>query len=93
MWLKTYSDEYQPLDGVCDIGFTATCASTMRHIWMEMKGISDNKAADVIFKKWQSDASEGGATGITHNALDDSRFQAIMYHGMDRELKQIKCSM
>ena len=84
MWLKCYSDQYQPPnEPKLDIGFKAICASTMVDIWKVQKGIS-TADADIRFKEW------GKELKITHNALDDAHFQARIFHCLQNELTPAK---
>ena len=80
MWLKCYSDMYKIHNpNALDLGFSATCTSTMRDIWKAQNSISGTKAEE-IFQEWAKELK------MTHNALDDSRFQATIFHKLQSEL-------
>lgn len=63
-----------------DIGFSATCLSTMREIWLLFSGI-DKAQIEKYFEKWTQDLV------MTHNGLDDARYQSRIFHGIQEELK------
>ena len=81
MFLKCYHDLYclHNKDAI-PIGFSATCLSSIREVWKEFSGLN-REAIDEYFKKWTKDVV------MTHNGLDDARYQARIYHGLVEELK------
>lgn len=80
MFLKCYWDLYR-LHNVkaIDIGFSATCLSSIREVWKEFSGLK-REQVDEYFKRWTKDVV------MTHNGLDDARYQARIYHGIVAEL-------
>lgn len=81
MFLKCYHDLYRLHNkDAISIGFSATCLSSIREVWKEFSGLKREKI-DEYFKKWTKDVV------MTHNGLDDARYQARIYHGMVEELK------
>ena len=67
-----------------DLGFSAVCTSTMRNVWMAQNGISGSVESEKIFKEWVKKDN----LKMTHNALDDARFQAKVFHCLQEELKK-----
>lgn len=83
MFLKNYWDMYRVKNKEAfDIGFSATCLSTIREVWKEFSGLQ-REQIDEYFKKWTKDMV------MTHNGLDDARYQARIYHGITNELKEM----
>ena len=76
MWLKCYHDLY--CSG--DIGFKATCLSTIREVWMELKGYTYEQV-EALVKEWTAELK------MSHNPVDDARYQAKIYHMMMQDLK------
>ena len=86
MFLKCYhdlyiSDKFSKNKIVIPIGFSATCLSSIREVWMLFKNIKREQVDDYIKEKWTKDLV------MTHNGLDDARYQARIYHGMMAELE------
>lgn len=82
MFLKCYHDLYRLHNkDAISIGFSATCLSSIREVWKEFSGLK-REAIDEYFKKWTKDVV------LTHNGLDDARYQARIYHGLVEELKK-----
>lgn len=82
MFLKCYHDLYRLHNkDAIPIGFSATCLSSIREVWKEFSGLK-REAIDEYFKKWTKDLV------MTHNGLDDARYQARIYHGMIEEIKE-----
>lgn len=91
-WLNYYQYYYLHHGGIGSLSgnpnrqvFKAIDASTMRDIYQVQSNL-DNKAIDEQFKKW---TDESGFK-MTHNALDDARFQAMVYHKLYSALAQNK---
>lgn len=83
MFFKCYWDLYsQDHPDAFDIGFSATCLSTMRNIWMQITKTS-REDAEKLFKTWTS------GLVMTHNGLDDARYQARIYHQLVKELAKL----
>lgn len=62
--------------------------STMRTVWETLSGISARDEMNAYFKaKWTGDLL------MTHNGLDDARYQAAIFHGMDRELRDFAAKL
>jgi len=86
MFLKCYHDLYRLHNSnAIPIGFSATCLSSIREVWKEFSGLK-REAIDDYFKKWTKDVV------MTHNGLDDARYQARIYHGLVEELKEYASS-
>jgi len=82
MFLKCYWDLYKCHNpNAYDIGFSATCLSSIREIWKMFSGLN-GKDIDNYFKRWTQDLV------MTHNGLDDARYQARIYHGIIQELQK-----
>lgn len=80
MFLKCYHDLYKMHNkDAIPIGFSATCLSSIREVWKEFSGLK-REQVDEYFKKWTKDVV------MTHNGLDDARYQARIYHGLVDEL-------
>jgi len=69
MFLKGYYSAFAP-DGSPDIGFKATCGSTLRDYAIKSKIIT-NKEFDAIVKVIP--------TGLDHKAIDDATCQGIIF--------------
>lgn len=79
MWLKFYHDLYCSLETGSDIGFSAICLSSIRTIWKNLKGYTTDQAETVI-NEWTV------GLGMSHNPLDDARYQAKVYHMIVNDL-------
>jgi hypothetical protein len=83
MFFKCYWAMFQstnPPEGVVDIGFSATCLSSIREVWKLFSGLK-REAVDEYFKRWTD------GLVMTHNGLDDARYQARIFHGIMAELE------
>jgi hypothetical protein len=86
MFFKCYYDLYRLSNAnATDPGYSALCCSAYRNIWKELKGY-DSKQEEEKFKEWAKGNS------ITHNGLDDARYQAAMFHGIVKELQALQTS-
>lgn len=86
-WVSSYANLYL---GDKWKYFKAECISTMRNIYWEMikpEKKEDQDAAWSEFKGYIAKWTEG--TAMTHNALDDARYQAALFHGLRGALKPI----
>ncbi len=82
MFLKCYWDIYRLHNpNAHDIGFSATCLSSIREVWKMFSGLKRNEI-DEYFKQWTKTLI------MTHNGLDDARYQARIYHGIMDEMKE-----
>jgi hypothetical protein len=82
MFLKCYHDLYKMHNkDAIPIGFSATCLSSIREVWKEFSGLKREDIDEYFKKKWTQDVV------MTHNGLDDARYQARIYHGMVEEIK------
>ena len=68
--------------------FKADCASTMRDIYQVQYGL-DREAMEVQCKEW---VEESGFK-MTHNPLDDARFQAVIYNKLFDALSKNKAKV
>jgi hypothetical protein len=88
MFLKCYHDLYissfveEDRSKKVDIGFSATCLSSIREVWKMLKNIEDIEK--YIRENWTKDLV------MTHNGLDDAKYQAKIYHSMMKELEEMK---
>lgn len=83
MFLKCYWDLYKNANpNAYDIGFSATCLSSIREVWKAFSGLSGAAQIDEYFRRWTQDLV------MTHNGLDDARYQARIYHGIVQELQE-----
>ena len=83
-WLNYYFHLYKNENPkAIPIGFKAICARTMRDVYQAQFGVG-RKEMEKIAKKWAGDES------MTHNPLDDARFQAKVYHALYNELLNSK---
>lgn len=81
MFLKCYWDLYRLHNPKAfNIGFSATCLSSIREVWKEFSGLR-REQIDEHFKRWTRDLT------MTHNGLDDAQYQARIYHGLVEELR------
>ena len=82
MFFKCYWDLYKQYNpNAFDIGFSATCLSTIREVWKIFSG-RKKEQIDAYFKYWTKDLV------MTHNGLDDARYQDCIYHNLVRELQE-----
>ena len=63
--------------------FKAVCASTMRDVYQAQFGLN-RKEMEARAKKWV------GELAMTHNPLDDARYQAKLYHKLHEALSSNK---
>ena len=77
-WLNGYYDEFGAKDKT-RLGFKARCISTMFDVY---------KAVNNLTKKEEDAAWDRMTAGhsMTHNPLDDAKFQAVLYIGLCKEL-------
>ncbi len=81
MFLKCYHDLYRKHNlNAIPIGYSAVCLSSIKQVWKVFSGLK-REEIDEHFKKWTKDIV------MTHNGLDDARYQARIYHGLANELK------
>lgn len=73
-WIKAYWELYAP-EGATDIGFSATCLSTMRDARKNRLRQTKEEAR----AEW---ASWTAGHPLTHKAIDDARHQAAAFHGL-----------
>ena len=81
-WLNYYW-HYAQLKS--SLGFKATCASTMRDIYQAQFGLN-REQMEAQVKEW------AGKEAMTHNPLDDARFQAKIFHALEAALRANKVS-
>jgi hypothetical protein len=90
-WLNYYHNMYLTIDPKANLAgknskrqaFKATCVSTMRDIYQIQFGVG-RKEMESKEKEW------GGDFSMTHNPLDDCRYQAKLYHNLFQELANNK---
>lgn len=91
-WLNYYQNVYLHEGGTLSLtgnpkrqAFKATDASTMRDIYQAQWNL-DRKAMDARCKEW----TESFDFNMTHNPLDDARYQSVVYHEIFKALSENK---
>ena len=91
-WLNYYQNVYLHEGGSGSLtgnpkrqAFKAIDASTMRDIYQDQWGLG-RKEMDEVCKEWTSDTG----FNMTHNPLDDARYQAVIFHRLLTELSRNK---
>jgi len=79
-WLKYYCEEFKN-DLAFDPGYSAFCMSALTHIFRRLKNIT-NEEFEALKEQWTEQKD-----GLTHNSLEDARYQAKVYHQIIKELK------
>lgn len=83
-WLNGYYAMFREPDWP-DIGFSATCISTMKKAAVEMCTLTTRAGWDTLEAAWTN-----GLPRNSHRALDDARYQAMVYFGAKSLLGQVK---
>lgn len=78
-WLNCYYSEFGPADKP-SIGFKARCISTMFDVYKEFNELT-KKEEDAVW----AEMTKGLA--LTHNPLDDAKYQAALYIGLCARLR------
>ena len=77
-WLNNYYKEFGPKNKP-NIGFKADCISTMSKVYAKLKKLNKQQ----LEEEWK-EITEGFE--MTHNSLDDAKYQAALYLGLWKRL-------